>query len=74
MTRRAPACPTRGEGFFGGGSLTRHMAQARHAVPAVVGDPGIEEAFGYTRHSSCIRARPTLDKDALDDLAALRGS
>jgi hypothetical protein len=48
------------------------MAQARHAAPAVIGDPGIDKTLGYVKRRGGFGAGPTIDEYSLDDPAALR--
>jgi hypothetical protein len=56
---------------FRGDGLSRNMAQARHAMAPVIGDPGIDQALRRANRRRGLGARPTVDDDALDNLATL---
>jgi hypothetical protein len=56
---------------FGGTGFSRTMAQARHAVPTKIGDPGGDEALRHTDGGGGIGDGPSIDDDALHDPAAL---
>ena len=47
------------------------LAKARHTVPAKIGDPDIDQAPRHAKSGGDFDARPTVDDDALDDLASL---
>ena len=56
---------------FGGRGSTAPVAQAGHAVPAIIGDPGGTEALRDPSGSGGVGDGPAIDQDALHNLAAL---
>jgi hypothetical protein len=55
-----------------GGESFVPTTQAAHAVPAVVGDPHVDEALRHAEASRGFGAGPPIDKNALNDQRALR--
>src|SRR5947207_15829342 len=47
------------------------LAQARHAMPAVIGDPAGDAAFRKPEHRRRLGRAPAIDQHPLDDLTPL---
>ena len=56
---------------FGGDGGSRRVAQACHAIPAVVGDPGCDHAFAQTKGGGGFGTGPAVDDHKLHDPTAL---
>jgi len=48
------------------------LTQARHAVPAEIGHPDVDDTPGDTERIGHVSGRPTFHDNALDNLAPLR--
>ena len=69
--RRPHRAPYRRANHLRGDRPSGILAQARHPVPAEIGHPDLDDALRHAKGGGSLDARPTIDDDALNDLASL---